>query len=40
MPTARPTLAAAKREITGKKVAQLRRAGRLPCVLYGNGVPS
>ena len=40
MPTARPTLAAAKREITGKKVAQLRRAGRLPGVLYGHGVPS
>ena len=40
MPTARPTLAAAKREITGKKVANLRRAGRLPGVLYGHGVPS
>jgi large subunit ribosomal protein L25 len=40
MPTARPTLAAAKREITGKKVARLRRAGRLPGVLYGHGVPS
>jgi len=40
MPTARPTLAAAKREITGKKVAHLRRAGRLPGVLYGHGVPS
>jgi large subunit ribosomal protein L25 len=40
MPTARPTLAAAKREITGKKVAQLRRVGRLPGVLYGHGVPS
>lgn len=40
MPTARPTLAAAKREITGKKVATLRRAGRLPGVLYGHGVPS
>lgn len=40
MPTARPTLAAAKREITGKKVALLRRAGRLPGVLYGHGVPS
>jgi len=40
MPTARPTLAAAKREITGKKVAQIRRLGRLPAVLYGHGVPS
>jgi len=40
MSTARPTLAAAKREITGKKVAQLRRAGRLPGVLFGHGVAS
>ncbi|HEX7473686.1 MAG TPA: 50S ribosomal protein L25 [Candidatus Limnocylindrales bacterium] len=40
MPTARPTLAAAKREITGKKVAHLRRAGRLPGVLFGHGVAS
>src|SRR3979411_1535662 len=40
MPTARPTLAAAKREITGKKVAQLRRAGRLPGVVFGHGVAS
>jgi large subunit ribosomal protein L25 len=40
MPTARPTLAAAKREITGKKVARLRRAGRLPAVLFGHGVAS
>ena len=40
MPTARPTLAAAKREITGKKVARLRRAGRLPAVMFGHGVAS
>lgn len=40
MSTARPTLAAAKREITGKKVARLRRAGRLPGVLFGHGVAS
>src|SRR5664279_4681939 len=40
MPTARPTLAAAKREITGKKVAHLRRAGRLPGVLFGHGLAS
>ena len=40
MSTARPTLAAAKREITGKKVARLRSAGRLPGVLFGHGVAS
>jgi large subunit ribosomal protein L25 len=40
MPTARATLAAEHREITGKKVANLRRAGRLPAVVYGNGIDS
>ena len=40
MSTARPTLAAEHREITGKAVAGLRRAGRLPAVVYGNGVES
>ena len=40
MPTARPTLDAAPREITGKKVALMRRAGRLPAVIYGHGVTS
>ena len=44
MPTAtsnaRPTLAAAPREVVGKKVAMLRRAGKLPAVVYGNGVAS
>ena len=40
MPTARPTLDAAPREVTGKKVAHLRRAGRLPAVIYGHGVSS
>ena len=40
MPTARATLAAEHREITGKKVARLRRAGRLPAVVYGHGVDS
>jgi large subunit ribosomal protein L25 len=40
MSTARPTLAAANREVTGKKVATLRRDGRLPAVVFGHGVPS
>jgi large subunit ribosomal protein L25 len=40
MPTARATLAAEHREITGKKVATLRRVGRLPAVVYGHGVDS
>jgi large subunit ribosomal protein L25 len=43
MPTAtssRPSLAAEEREITGKKVAVLRRSGRLPGVVYGHGVSS
>jgi large subunit ribosomal protein L25 len=40
MPTARATLAAEHREITGKKVAGLRRAGRLPAVVYGHGIAS
>jgi large subunit ribosomal protein L25 len=44
MPTttsnARPTLAAEPREVVGKKVAGLRRAGKLPAVVYGHGVPS
>ena len=40
MSTARATLAAEHRDITGKKVARLRRAGRLPGVVYGHGVDS
>ena len=40
MPTARATLAAQHREITGKKVAGLRRAGKLPAVVYGHGIES
>ena len=40
MPTARATLAAEHRDVTGKKVATLRRAGRLPAVVYGHGVDS
>jgi large subunit ribosomal protein L25 len=40
MPTARPTLAAARRDVLGKKVANLRRAGRLPAVMFGPGSES
>lgn len=40
MSTARPTLAAEHREITGKAVSRLRIAGKLPAVVYGPGVPS
>ena len=40
MSTARPTLAAEHRDITGKAVSRLRRAGRLPAVVYGHGVES
>jgi large subunit ribosomal protein L25 len=43
MPTAtqsRPSLAAEPREVTGKKVAVLRRAGRLPAVVFGHGISS
>jgi large subunit ribosomal protein L25 len=40
MSTARPTLAADHREVTGKAVARLRRDGKLPAVVYGNGVES
>lgn len=37
---ARPKLAAARREITGKKVAHLRREGLLPGVVFGRGLES
>ncbi len=37
MSTARPTLAAEHREVTGKAVSHLRKAGRLPAVVYGHG---
>jgi large subunit ribosomal protein L25 len=40
MPTARPTLAAEHREVTGKAVNRLRKVGRLPAVVYGHGVDS
>jgi len=40
MSTARATLAAEHREVLGKKVATLRRAGRLPAVVYGHGEAS
>jgi large subunit ribosomal protein L25 len=37
---ARPRLAAARREITGKKVSYLRRDGKLPAVVFGRGLES
>lgn len=40
MSTTRPTLAAKGREITGKKVARLRREGLLPAVVFGHGLES
>ena len=40
MSTARPKLAATSREVTGKKVAYLRRDGRLPAVVFGRGIDS
>lgn len=38
--TTRPRLVAASRDIIGKKVAVLRRAGQLPAVVSAHGVPS
>ena len=40
MTTARPTLAAAHRDVTGKKVNVLRKHGRLPAVVFGRGLES
>lgn len=40
MSTDRPTLAATKRDVLGKRVARLRRAGLLPAVVYGRGLAS
>jgi large subunit ribosomal protein L25 len=36
----RPSLTAEPRAITGKKVAAIRREGRLPAVVYGHGIDS
>ena len=36
----RPSLAAASRTVTGKKVARLRHEGLLPAVIYGHGAES
>ena len=36
----RPTLAAEPRDVIGKKVARLRRAGKLPGVVFGHGLDS
>ena len=33
-------LKATKREVLGRKVGALRRAGKLPAVLYGHGIAS
>jgi len=38
--SSRPSLAAEPREVTGKKVAGLRRGGRLPAVVFGRGLSS
>jgi large subunit ribosomal protein L25 len=40
MATARPSLAATNREVTGKAVSRLRKEGRLPGVVFGHGSPS
>ncbi len=40
MTTARPTLAAEHRDVTGKKVGLLRSQGRLPAVVFGHGIQS
>ena len=40
MSTARPTLAAAHRDVIGKAVSRLRRDGRLPAVVFGHGLDS
>lgn len=40
MSTSRPSLAAAHRDVTGKAVMHLRKAGQLPAVLFGHGMAS
>lgn len=40
MSTARPSIAAARRGVTGKKVSGIRREGRLPAVVFGRGLAS
>jgi len=40
MSTARPSLAATHRDVTGKSVNKLRYNGQLPAVVFGNGVES
>ena len=40
MTSTRPALAAAHRDLTGKKVARIRKAGRLPAVVFGHGIES
>src|SRR3972149_277394 len=40
MSTARPSLAATHRDVTGKAVSHLRKAGQLPAVVFGHGVDS
>jgi large subunit ribosomal protein L25 len=40
MSSERPVLTASRREVTGKAVARLRRAGQLPAVAYGHHEPS
>ena len=38
--SSRPSLAAEPREVTGKKVAAIRREGRIPAVVFGHGIDS
>lgn len=40
MSISRPSLAAAHRDVTGKAVMHLRKAGQLPAVLFGHGIES